>query len=441
MLKIMDVKVAQETILKRLSWDESPVSPAQRERSREIFGEELSPEDAVKRILASVRSQGDQAVVEWTAKLDGVSLEPAQLKVAAYEIKAAYQAVDAKIIDALRTAAVRISQFHAQQPALSWFNAQGGMLGQKICPIGRVGLYVPGGAIPLASTLLMTALVAKAAGVPDICVCSPLQRDSGKIASITLVAADIAGISEIYAVGGAQAVAAMAYGTASIPRVDKICGPGNAFVVIAKRQVYGTVGIDALPGPTETAVVADETANPAWIAADMLAQSEHGGGSAVLLTPSRAVAEAVNTALLDQSPKLSSYPAIRDSFNTRSGAVITRDLAEAVALADEYAPEHLCLSVTDPWAWLGQINRAGGVFLGEHSYEVLGDYVAGPSHVMPTGGTARFSSPCNVWDFVRVMNIIALDEATARKLAPAAIDLAMAENLPAHAAAARIRLD
>jgi len=440
MLKIMDVKTAQATILRRKEWDDSPVSPAQTERSKAIFGDALSPEAAVKRILSSVRADGDQALLEWTAKLDEVKLTVAGLKVTTAEIQAAYKLVDTKVVAALRAAAVRISDFHARQPALSWFTSGDGMLGQKICPIGRVGCYVPGGAMPLASTLLMTALVAKAAGVPQICVCSPPQRASGRIAAVTLVAADIAGISEIYCVGGAQAIGALAFGTATIQKVDKICGPGNAFVTLAKRQVYGTVGIDALPGPTETAVVADAAANPAWIAADMLAQSEHGGGSAILLTPSRQVADAVGRLIVAQTALLASAPAIQDAFANRSGAVLTADLAEAVALADEYAPEHLCLSVADPWSWLGRINRAGGVFLGEHSYEVLGDYVAGPSHVMPTGGTARFSSPCNVWDFVRVMNIIALDEPSARCLAPDAVTLALAENLPAHAAAARLRL-
>lgn len=440
MLKIMDVATAKTTILKRGGTEDSPVSPAQRERSVALFGADIGPDEAVRRIIADVRERGDRALVDWTAKLDGVALEPARLRVGADEVRAAYAAVDPAVVEALRASAARVAAFHARQPALSWFDAGLGMLGQKICPIGRVGCYVPGGAMPLASTLVMIAQVAKAAGVPEICVCSPPQRGSGRIAPVTLVAADICGVSEIYCLGGAQAIAALAYGSATVKPVDKICGPGNAFVVLAKRQVFGAVGIDSLPGPTETAVVADEAANPAWVAADMLAQSEHGGGSAVLLTPSRRLAEAVGRELEAQAPALSSLPAIADAFAKRSGAVVTADLAEAVALADEYAPEHLCLSVAEPWSWLDRINRAGGVFLGEHSYEVLGDYVAGPSHVMPTGGTARFSSPCNVWDFVRVMNIVALDPQTARRIAPAAVDLAMAENLPAHAAAARIRL-
>jgi histidinol dehydrogenase len=441
MLKTYDPAAAAAGILKRPDFDETPESPAQKERSRAIFGEALSAEDAVRRILRSVRSGGDAALAEWTMKLDGVHTAPGAFRVGSEVVKAAYALVPATVVEAMRRSAERITAFHRKQPAISWMDSTGGgILGQKVCPIGRVGCYVPGGSAPLASTLLMTALVARAAGVPSICVCTPPDRRTGLPAAVTLVAADIAGVGEIYAVGGAQAIGAMAFGTESIQRVDKICGPGNTFVVLAKRQVYGTVGIDSLPGPTETAVVADDSADPALVAADMLAQSEHVGGAAVLFTPSSVLIAQVAIELERQTPSLATAAAIRESFDLRGGAVLTADLAEAVRLADEFAPEHLCLSVRDPWAWVPAINRAGGVFLGEHSYEVLGDYVAGPSHVMPTGGTARFTSPCNVLDFVRVMNIIALDESTALDLAPAAVTLAESEGLAAHANAARIRL-
>src|SRR5690242_11415860 len=231
----------------------------------------------------------------------------------------------------------------------------------------------------------------------------------------------------------------MAYGTSTVQRVDKICGPGNTFVVLAKKEVFGTVGIDALPGPTETVVVADEYANPAWVAADMLAQAEHTGGTSILITPSHVLAECVDQHIQNQIASLSNAVDIRESLERRSGAVITEDLLEAIALADDYAPEHLCLSVRDPWAWVGKIHNAGGVFVGEQSYEVLGDYVAGPSHVMPTGGTARFASPCNVLDFLRITNVIALDEETSRQVGPIAAKLAHAEGLDAHAAAVEIR--
>jgi len=268
------------------------------------------------------------------------------------------------------------------------------------------------------------------------------MRATGQPHPLIQVAADLAGATEVLCLGGVAAIGAMAYGTESIDRVDKIFGPGNTFVMLAKKQVYGVVGIDALPGPTETVIVADEEANPAWVAADLLAQAEHTTGTAILVTPSRALAVKVGQAIESQVAALpeASATEIRDSFTHRSGAVITGSLAEAVAVGDAFAPEHLCLSVREPWAWLDGIRHAGGVFMGEHSYEVLGDYCAGPSHVMPTGGTARFTPPCNVMDFMRVMNVIALDESTARGLAPVAIKLAEAEGLSAHAAAARLRL-
>jgi histidinol dehydrogenase len=287
----------------------------------------------------------------------------------------------------------------------------------------------------------MTAMVARAAGVEEIVVCSPPMRGDTKPHPVVLAAAGIADVDAVYALGGVAAIGAMAYGTDSVESVDKICGPGNAFVVLAKKQVFGTVGIDSLPGPTETIVIADDSANAAWVAADLLAQAEHTGGTSILMTPSRTVAESVRAHIETQLKQLpeASRVEISESLAQRSGAVITEDVLEAVAYADEFAPEHLCLSVRDPMAWVGKINNAGGVFVGEHSYEVLGDYCAGPSHVMPTGGTARFTPPCNVLDFVRVMNVISLDEDTAQQLSPIAIQMARAEGLHAHAAAASIR--
>ena len=441
MLKTYDVDQALASILKRKPIDEFPVSPAMRQRTIATFGEDIPPEEVVRRILKDVRERGDDALIEWTRKLDGVTFTAGEIEVPDTDIAAAYDQVDSEVVAALERAAERIRAFHARQPFHSWMdNDMGGLLGQMIRPLDSVGVYIPGGTAPLASTLLMTAIPARVAGVTEVIVCSPADRSTGKVAPITLVAADIAEADAVYAVGGAQAIGALAYGTASVPRVDKIAGPGNTFVVLAKKQVYGVVGIDALPGPTETVVVADDTANAAWVAADMLAQSEHTGGTAILITPSSALANEVDRHLKVQVASLATAGDIQESFESRSGAVITEDLTEAVALADDYAPEHLCLSVRDPWAWVGKVHNAGGVFVGEQSYEVLGDYVAGPSHTMPTGGTARFTSPCNVLDFVRVTNVIALDEATSRQIAPVAIKLAEAEGLPAHAAAARIRL-
>jgi histidinol dehydrogenase len=442
MLRIFDIDEAVAGILKRKPIDEFPVSESMRQRTIATFGADLSPQEVVRRILSDVKQRGDDALIEWTHKLDGVTLTADAIEVSDSDIAAAYDQVDSEVIAALERAAERIRAFHSRQPIQSWMETDmGGMLGQLIRPIDTVGVYIPGGSAPLASSLLMTAIPARAAGVPEVIVCSPADRRTGCIAPITLVAADIADADTVYAVGGVQAIGAMAYGTASVPRVDKICGPGNTFVVLAKKEVFGTVGIDALPGPTETVVVADDSANPAWVAADMLAQAEHTGGTSILITPSRAVAERVNEYLQAQVVHLSNAADIRESFARRSGAVITEDLLEAVAYADDFAPEHLCLSVRDPWAWVGKIRNAGGLFVGEQSYEVLGDYVAGPSHVMPTGGTARFTSPCNVLDFVRVTNVIALDENTSRMIGPAAVKLAQAEGLDAHAAAVRIRLE
>lgn len=442
MLQTYEYTEALTGILKRKPIDEAPVSASMRQRTIATFGADLPPQEAVKRILQDVRARGDDAIIDWTNKLDGVTLNKEAIEVGDSDIAAAYDQVDAETVAALEQAADRIHAFHARQPFHSWMDTDsGGMLGQLIRPLESVGVYIPGGSAPLASTLLMTAIPARVAGVNQVIVCTPPDRRTGRVAPITLVAADIADVDTVYSVGGVQAIGAMAYGTDTIPRVDKICGPGNTFVVLAKKEVFGTVGIDALPGPTETVVVADDNANPAWIAADMLAQAEHTGGTSILITPSRALADSVNDHLQHQLESLANKSDIIESFVNRSGAVITEDLLEAIACADDYAPEHLCLSVRDPWAWVGKIHNAGGVFVGEQSYEVLGDYVAGPSHVMPTGGTARFTSPCNVLDFVRVMNVIALDEQTSRQIGPIAVKLAQAEGLHAHAAAVKIRLE
>lgn len=448
MLKILELDQAADTLLRRNPIDEVEVTDKMRQRTIATFGEDISIDEVARRILKDVRTNGDTALCAWTQKLDGVQIKPEQIEVTDEDIAAAYDRVDGEVVAALERAAERVAAFHKRQPAQSWMEADmGGLLGQLIRPLSRVGIYIPGGSAPLASTLLMTAIPARMAGVEEVIICAPPER--GRPASsihrptphpLILVAADIADVDLVYAVGGAQAIGAMAYGTDSVAKVDKIFGPGNSVVVAAKKQVFGSVGIDALPGPTETVIVADEYANPAWVAADMLAQAEHEGGTALLITPSRALAEAVNQHIKLQLPMLSNQTELLESLARRSGAIIAEDLLEAVALADDFAPEHLCLSVKDPWAWVSKIRNAGGVFVGEQSYEVLGDYCAGPSHVMPTGGTARFTPPCNVLDFVRVMNVIALDETTASQIAPIAIKLAQAEGLDAHANAARLRI-
>jgi histidinol dehydrogenase len=311
----------------------------------------------------------------------------------------------------------------------------GGRLGQRVTPIERVGVYVPGGTAPLPSSLLMSVIPAQVAGVHTIVVCTPPNPPP-----VILAAAFLCGIDQVYQVGGAQAIAALTFGTESVPKVDKIVGAGNLFVTLAKQQVYGTVGLDGLAGPTETVVVADKSARPAWVAADLLAQAEHDVlASAILLTPERRLAEAVQAEVAHQMENLSRAEIIAQSLTNRSGIVLTPDLETACALASEYAAEHTCLAVADPEKWASSIPNAGGLFLGEHSFEVLGDYVAGPSHVMPTGGTARFASPLNVMDFVKISSIIALDETTGRELSQLAATIARAEQLTGHAAAADFR--
>jgi histidinol dehydrogenase len=406
---------------------------------KRVFGEALTPEAAVARLLADVRVRGDVALREWTARIDGVTSDA--LEVPQTEWEAAYQALDADLRAALETSAGRIRDFHARQPIPNWTtDAMGGVLGQRLVPLERVGIYVPGGTAPLPSSLLMAAIPARVAGVDEVIICTPADKQTGRISPLTLAAAHIAGVDRVFALGGALAVAALAFGTESVPRVDKVVGAGGLFTTIAKRQVYGIVGLDGLYGPTETVVVADDSANPAWVAADLLAQAEHDVlATAILLTPSRVLAEAVQAEVEQQTTALSRADVIRTSLAGQGGIVLTPDLATAVRLADQFAPEHLCLSVAEPEVWIDKIRNAGGIFVGEHSFEVLGDYVAGPSHIMPTGGTARFKGPVNVLDFVKVLNIIGLDADTARRLAPDAARIADAESLTAHGAAAKFR--
>ena len=434
-----DVDAARESLLKRHSLRDVDVPDALIERSVGIFGERLGPEDAVRRIISSVRAGGDQALRHWNRRIDGIDTD--SLRVPPGNIQAALDEIAPELRAALEQAAERIRAFHEKQPLHSWIDAGAdGSLGQLIRPLDSVGVYVPGGTAPLPSSLLMSVIPAQVAGVPEIIVCTPPGSGAGDIHPAILAAAAIAGIDRVHRIGGAQAIAAMAYGTETIPRVASIVGAGNLFVTLAKQQVYGDVGIDGLLGPTETVVIADDCADPRLAAADLLAQAEHDVlASAILLTPSLELAQAVSAEITAQLETLERRDIILGAMRNSSGAVITRDLAQAFELANEYAPEHLCLLVADPWSWLGQVRNAGGVFLGEDSYEVLGDYVAGPSHVMPTGGTARFASPLNPLNFVKITSLIGLDRAAARELSWPAQIIARAESLGAHAAAAERR--
>jgi histidinol dehydrogenase len=452
MIPIYDnIPQAQATILRRAAWDEQRIPAAVLDGIERIFGQRLTPEQAVATVLADVRKRGDAAVLEWSQRIDGSALEA--LAVPQAEIDAAVAGLDPTLLDALKLAAQRLEAFHRKQPTSSWMDVTpGGMLGQIVRPLQRVGVYAPAGTAPLPSSLLHAAIPARVAGVQQIIVCTPpshpvsqspnhFPHASPRVAPLTLAAAKVAGVDAVYAIGGAQAIAAMAYGTESVPRVDKIVGPGGLFVTLAKRQVFGVVGIDGLPGPTETLVIADDTADPAIAAADLLAQAEHDLlASAILLTPSRRLAERVQVEVARQLETLSRAEIAAASLAGRGGIVVTADLAQAVDLANTYAPEHLCLLTAEPWALVGRIENAGGIFVGEHSFEVLGDYVAGPSHVMPTEGTARFASPLSVADFVKRISLIALGADEGRRLSAPAALLADGEGLMAHAAAARARI-
>ncbi len=443
MLKQYDTQTAKQTILKRTPPDEFSVSQRVQDSITQLFGEPLTTDQAVSHILKDVRRNGDSALQAWTFKLDGLDLRPALVPKEA--IRLALDSIPPTQREALEQAAARVEAFHRRQPLSSWFtNELGGTLGQVIRPIQRVGLYVPGGTAPLPSSVLMSAIPARVAGVNEIVVVTPPNRSFANsdvpVDPIILAACAIANVDEVYLLGGAQAIGALAYGTATIRPVDKIFGPGNLFVTLAKRQVYGVVGIDGLAGPTETVVIADEFANPAWVAADLLAQAEHDVlASAILLTPSEALIEKVQAEVAGQIEGLRRAEIIAASLADHGGAVLTSDLEQAIELANDYAPEHLALSVHEPWKWVEKVKHAGGVFVGEHSFEVLGDYLAGPSHVMPTGGSARFASPLNVWDFVKIVSLVALDPNTAEAIGPVAARIADAECLDAHANAARLR--
>jgi histidinol dehydrogenase len=437
-----DLERARQTVLCRRDMTAlGEVPESMRTGIQRVFGEALTPEQAVARILADVRQRGDEALRDWTARIDGLLLD--DFEVPAKVLESARDSLPPDLADALALSADRIRDFHTRQPiaSLTWTTGEmGGVLGQRAIPMQRVGVYVPGGTAPLPSSLLMAVIPARVAGVDEILVCTPPGRDDGRVPDVTLAAAHIAGVDRLFRLGGAQAIAALAYGTATVPQVDKVVGAGGLFTTLAKRQVYGVVGLDGLYGPTETVVVADDSANPAWVAADLLAQAEHDVlATAILLTPSQQLAEAVRIEVVRQMKERSRADVITESLTAQGGIVITPDLETAIQLADEFAPEHLCLSVWEPELWAREIRNAGGVFLGEHSFEVLGDYVAGPSHIMPTGGTARFSSPVNVLDFIKIANIIGLDAETADQLCPAAARIANAESLTAHAAAATAR--
>ncbi len=422
------------------SFGEKPVTDATLDRNEHLFGERLTPAEVVNRILHDIQTQGDAAVGRYARLLDGVP--EGGLEVTRAEMEAARDSLAPELLGAIRHAIRRLRAFHAAQPAHGFLDhTSEGALGQLVRPLERVGLYIPAGANPLASSLIHTATVAAVAGVQEIIVCSP-PGGGGRVSAVTLAAALECGVSRVFALGGAVAIGAMAYGTQTLPKVDKIGGPGNYYTVLAMRAVYGTVGIVSLPGPTETMVIADESANPRFVAADLLAQAEHVEAEPVLVSLSRELIQSTLEEIERQAwllPEPNQNWA-RQSWGSRGKLILAESLAQALELANHYAPEHLCLLIRDPWAALGAVKHAGGVFVGEDSLEALGDYLAGPSHVMPTMGTARFSSPVNVRDFQKIISVVGTNRETLHGVAGDAARLARAEGLEAHARAIEVRL-
>ena len=399
--------------------------------------ERAALEESVAAILADVRSRGDEGVLAAIERFDGYRTSASELVLTREQLEAGAAQLAPENADALQLAARRVKSFHSQRVPESWSQrADGERLGQLVRPLRRVAIYAPAGNAPLASTVLMLGIPAGVAGVPDLVVSSPGREPHPAM----LEAARLVGASHLYRVGGAQAVAALAFGTESIPRVDKIVGPGNAYVQEAKRQVFGEVAIDSEAGPSEVFIVAEADADPALIAADLLAQAEHDVRSgAVLATPSEALARSTREQLEKQLSELPTAPVAGQALAAGGALIVTRDLPEALTLANRYAPEHLQLFTSDPDRWLPQIENAGAIFIGPYSPVPLGDYVAGPSHVLPTSGTARFFSVLRVEDFQKTTSLVEFSEAGFRRLAPAAARLARMEGLIAHSRAVEVR--
>ena len=407
-------------------------------RTEEAFGKGVTPLQSVNQMLDDVRKDGDSAVLRYAKLLDGSDLE--EFSVTKKQMTQARDSIGKELRESLELAAERIRNFHRSTMPDQWVDRNQG-LGELIRPLERVGLYAPGGSAAYPSTVLMTAVPAKVAGVREVILCTPPQRGESLNPAV-IVAAEIAGVDNLYQVGGVPAIAAMAFGTKSVPKVDKICGPGNIFVSYAKKLVQGSVDIDGVFGPTETIVLADESANASFCAADLIAQAEHDPlATAILITNSqRLIAE--TEAEVDRMLATQARGDVAKAALDRQGKVVLVDsLEEAVDLVNRIAPEHLCLLLDDPWSWVDKIKHAGGLFLGEYSPEVMGDYIAGPSHVMPTGGTARFGSALSVHHFLRTMPVVGLTPTEFQKLGTAAVHIADAEGLSGHASAIQVRLD
>ncbi|NBS55788.1 MAG: histidinol dehydrogenase [Betaproteobacteria bacterium] len=415
-------------------------------RLRKLAGHEASQDEsveaAVRSIVAAIRERGDEALLEYTRQFDRVDASSmADLEIGREELDRALRAIPAGQAQALRDAAERIRRFHERQLSESWeyADSDGTRLGQRITPLDRVGLYVPGGKAAYPSSVLMNAIPAKVAGVRELVMVSPMP--GGERNALVMAAAALAGVDRVIAIGGAQAVAALAYGTQWIPRVDKIVGPGNAYVATAKRQVFGAVGIDMIAGPSEILIICDGLTSPDWIAMDLFSQAEHDEDArAILLSPDAAFLDAVATSIETLLPQMARRSVIASALSAHGALVKTRDLDEACDISNRIAPEHLELSVEDPDTLLPKLRHAGAIFLGRYTSEALGDYCAGPNHVLPTSGTARFSSPLGVYDFQKRTSVIGVSREGAVSLGGIAVTLANGEGLQAHALSAKYRI-
>lgn len=409
-------------------------------RSPNSYGEY---EGRVADIIEAVKTKKDEAIFDYTRRFDGYELNGDNILVTEEEIKAAYEEIDPALVEIIRKALVNIRDYHARQRRNSWFDStsKGTILGQKITPLQRVGVYVPGGKAAYPSSVLMNVMPAKVAGVDEIIMTTPPGKD-GKIYCGTLVAAKEAGVDKIYKVGGAQAIAALAYGTESIPKVDKIVGPGNIYVALAKKAVYGQVGIDSIAGPSEIMVLADETANPRYVAADMLSQAEHDElASAILVTTSRELANKVSEEVDGFTKVLSRQDIIEKSLENYGYILIAKDMDEAIDVVNEIATEHLEIVTKDPFQTMTKVRNAGAIFLGEYSSEPLGDYFAGPNHVLPTNGTSKFFSPLEVDDFIKKSSIISYSREALMEIHENIEAFAKAEGLTAHANSISVRFE
>ena len=400
-------------------------------------------ESAVAEILEKVKSEGDESLFTYTKQFDKVEINKDTIRVTEEEIREAYDTIDPSLLDVIRKALVNIRTYHEKQIQNSWFTStiNGTMLGQKVTPLNRVGVYVPGGKAVYPSSVLMNIVPAKVAGVPHIVMTTPPGKD-GKVCASTLVAAREAGADEIYKVGGAQAVGALAYGTESIPKVDKIVGPGNIFVALAKKAVYGYVSIDSIAGPSEILVLADETANPRYVAADLLSQAEHDElACAILITTSREFADKVDQEVKGFVEVLSRKEIIQKSLDNFGYILIAEDMDEAIEAANEIAPEHMEIVTANPFEDMMKIKNAGAIFIGEYSSEPLGDYFAGPNHVLPTNGTAKFFSALSVDDFIKKSSIVYYSKAALRDIHKDIVQFATSEQLTAHANSIAVRFE